>query len=314
MDKALSSVGFFRLCNHGIEQRKIDACFLWNERLFTSRSTGDSESRSASSRGRGYSGVGKEQIRGQTCLKENFDIGNPNDDNCANVWPAERLFPGFRRFSEDFFKDCAKLTYQLLECLSLALGLSEGTSLGKYHADTLFNLSLIHYPSIPVEQRPSGTLTRNPPHSDFGTLTLLFQDEVGGLEIADPNSTSSSASATVERSGTFVHVDPEPGTIVVNVGYLLMKWTNGRWRNTVHKVSEPPRHTNRSSQSSKIDDGDSKNERDIPERYSTAYFSAPDPTTVVEAFQCCCNDEAPSKPINAGEYLRRKRAQMYTEN
>ena len=163
-----------------------------------------------------------------------------------------------------------------------------------------------------MKQRPPSTLTRNPPHSDFGTLTLLFQDKVGGLEIADPNSTSSSASATVERNGRFIHIDPEPGTIVVNVGYLLMKWTNGRWRNTVHRVSEPPRHMDRTSRNSKINDRGSEDVGDIAERYSTAYFIAPDPTTVVETFSCCWGDQTPSKSINVGEFLSRKRTQMYT--
>lgn len=110
-------------------------------------------------------------------------------------------------------------------------------SLDEHHARSLFDLSLIHYPTVSL---PSDELVRNPAHSDFGTLTLLFQDAVGDLEIADTSSTNSEISARVERSGEFIHINPKPGTVSVNVRYPLMRWSNGRWKNTIHRVSEPP--------------------------------------------------------------------------
>ena len=181
---------------------------------------------------------------------------------------------------------------------------------------SLFDLSLIHYPVISTGLFASGEISRNPAHSDFGTLTLLFQDDISGLEIADMGSTSSERSATVERSAKFIRVDPIPGTITVNVGYLLMKWSNGRWKNTVHRVSEPHHWKDQGSQDSNFKN--TAEERGggvetIPERYSIAYFGAPDPDTIVQALPCCCGDQAPRwKPVNAGEYLRCKRAAMYT--
>ena len=286
---------------------------------------------------RGYTSIGREKVRDQIVMNESFGYGNPEDNERPNSWPTEELLPGFRCFMEDFFQvqishgnvhfctwksdnpemqDCARLIHHMLNCLDLALDLNTKDSFGQYHASSLFNTSLIHYPAVPVGQLSSGKLTRNPAHSDFGTLTLLFQDEVGGLEVADMSSTSNAASATVERSGRFIHADPEVGTIMVNVGYLLMRWTNGRWRNTVHRVSEPPHWKEQSLQGSNIDDtrnrgGDGL--ETIPERYSIAYFSSPDPATVIEALSCCCTDQAPKKSINAGEYLRKKTAAAYTQ-
>lgn len=73
----------------------------------------------------------------------------------------------------------------------------------------------------------------------------------------------------------------------------------------------PPRWKDRGLQGSKIDHETSEGAEDIPERYSIAYFSAPDPATDVEALPCCCGDQAQRKPINVGEYLRRKRSEMY---
>ena len=180
----------------------------------------------------------------------------------------------------------------------------------------LFDLSLIHYPVISIGLFPSGEIARNPSHSDFGTLTLLFQDDIGGLEIADMSSLSSERSATVERSGKFIRVDPIPRTVTVNVGYLLMKWSNGRWKSTVHRVLEPHRLKDQGSQDSSfknIAEERGGSVETIPERYSIAYFGAPDPATIVEALPYCCGDQAPRwKPVNAGEYLRSKRAAMYS--
>ena len=177
---------------------------------------------------------------------------------------------------------------------------------------SLFDLSLIHYPVLSTGLFPSGEVTRNPAHADFGTLTLLFQDDVGGLEIADMSSTSCEGSAAVERSGKFIRVDPIPGTVTVNVGYLLMKWSNGRWKNTVHRVSAPHHWKDQDSNSQNQAGERGGGVETITERFSNASFGAPDPSTIVKALPCCCGDQAPRwKPVDAGEYLRGKRAAMY---
>jgi hypothetical protein len=92
---------------------------------------------------------------------------------------------------------------------------------------------------VPTQLLNSGKLARVPAHSDFGTLTLLFQDDVGGLEIADLGSANTEKSAEFEKHGSFTPVKPVPGTVVVNIGYLLMRWSNGRWKNTIHRVMGP---------------------------------------------------------------------------
>ena len=169
--------------------------------------------------------------------------------------------------------------------------------------------SLIHYPAVSAQLLRSDEVTRNPAHSDFGTLTLLFQRDVGGLEIADMSSTDKTTSAAVDKSGKFIHVDPEPGTVLVNIGYLLMRWTNGRWKNTVHRVSEPPRSVSNKA----AEEIDNLGEI-IPERYSIAFFSFPDAATMVEPLPKCCSDQKPKRwgPINAGEYLLKKRAVIHS--
>lgn len=127
--------------------------------------------------------------------------------------------------------------------------------------------------------------------------------------MADMGSTDKITSADVEKSGKFIHIDPKPGAILVNVGYLLMRWTNGRWKNTVHRVSEPPR-----SMSNETAQGVDDLKEMVPERFSIAFFSNPDPDTVVEPLENCCTDQRPKKwgPINAGNYIVKKRTALYS--
>ena len=160
-------------------------------------------------------------------------------------------------------------------------------------------MSLLHYLAWPTRNVLSDTRTRIPVHSDSGTLTLLSQD-VGGLEIAELGSPNTETSAGFVKEGRFRKVEPKPGTIVVNVGYLLLRWSNGRWKNTAHRVLEPP-----NSES----DGDQM----TPVRYSMPIFVTPDPATVVEALPGCWSEEVAKRwnPISAGDYRRRKREAVY---
>jgi isopenicillin N synthase-like dioxygenase len=208
--------------------------------------------------------------------------------------------------------------HQLLDCLSIALRLPQAESLSGYHAKSLFDFDLLHYPALSTQLLRSGTLARIPSHSDIGTLTLLFQDSIGGLEIADLGSASTLNSAEFEKQGKFRHVKPLSDTVIVNVGYLLMRWSNGRWRNTIHRVVEPPLLR----QGVVLDDADASRDtkKDTgtldgisPARYSIPFSAAPDPETIVQALPGCWSEEVPKrwKPINAGNYLRRKREGMY---
>ena len=84
--------------------------------------------------------------------------------------------------------------------------------------------ALIYYP--PRSTNPSIAGFGAAPHSDFGTLTLLAQDDVGGLQVQD-------------RSGDWISAEPIDGTFVVNVGDLLARWSNGRFESTPHRVVNP---------------------------------------------------------------------------
>jgi len=298
IDNALRTVGAFHLRNYDIERAKIDKWFEWSRRFFD-LPLSEKEQLFPTPRSfeQGYFGIEKEKIRGQTALKENFDFGD-SKVNIVSCWPREDQLPGFRDFAMDFHQDCSRLIGKLLECLSVALKM-EPDFFSCYHTGSMFVSSLLHYPAISSTSVQPGQVVRNPVHSDFGTLTLLFQQKVDGLEVADMSSTEELSSAAVEKSATFIPVEPNPEMILVNVGYLLMRWTNARWKNSVHRVSAP---------------SGSINSESIPERYSFAFFSYPDAQTTVEPLPACHNTEMPKRwgPINAGEYLLSKRDKLYS--
>ena len=150
---------------------------------------------------RGFVGVGRGKVRERICIKESFNTGNPDEDDQSNIWPPDALLLGFRDFMQNFYQECSKLVHQLLDPLLMALDLSPGDSLAQLHSASLFTMSLIHYPALPMIDILSGTHTRIPAHSDFGTLTLLFQDDVGGLEIAEPGSANTETSVGFEKEG-----------------------------------------------------------------------------------------------------------------
>lgn len=199
-----------------------------------------------------------------------------------------------------------------MTCLSLALNLPPEVGLDQSHTRSAFDFDLIHYPALPEQLLCSGAVTRVPAHSDFGTVTLLFQDEVGGLEIADPRLGNPETSAEAEKRGTFQQVPPRHGTVLINVGYLLMRWTNGQWRNAIHRVSKPPCPTKNpalgeSDQQSALQGSGIEV---VPERHSIALFVEPDPEAIVEALPGCWNEDVPKiwKPIPVGDYLQKKKS------
>jgi isopenicillin N synthase-like dioxygenase len=198
---------------------------------------------------------------------------------------------------ESFFHDCAELIHRLLDCLSLALSLPESEALSPTHKFSLFQLRLLHYPPVPASVLKAGAKSRISAHSDFGSLTLLFQDSVGGLEIESP-----------PRSGSFYSVPPILGTVLVNVGDLMERWSNGRWRSTVHRVVAPPIDTERNA-------AGREGEEICKARYSIALFATADPETVIEALPGTWDErDAETKKyeaVTAWGYVQMRMAALY---
>ncbi|KAJ3185517.1 hypothetical protein HDU87_000140 [Geranomyces variabilis] len=310
IDDAFCSAGFVYLANHGISPDRVAQCFEWSARFFA---LPDEVKQIAPhppgfTHHRGYSGCGKEKVtqmmfeqsdlaRARAAapdVKESFESGNPIDNAQPNIWLPEKELPGFKDFMENFFEDCKHLIHEILGALSLALSLPESLALPATHAQSLFQLRLLHYPAISRSLLTSGSRTRISAHSDFGTLTLLFQDEVGGLEVEDPDPL---------KKGTFHPVPPRPGTVIVNIADLMERWSNGRWKSTVHRVGPPPPASGGGGDPTTV----------VPARYSIPFFATADPQTVISALPGTYDSQNPKRwdSVTAAEYVQMRMSALY---
>ena len=116
-------------------------------------------------------------------------------------------------------------------------------------------------------------------HTDYGTMTILLQDHTGGLQVQHRN----------EEEEIWMDATPLPGTLVVNLGDLMARWTNDKWVSTLHRVVEPTGVA-------------------LQRRQSIAYFQNINADTLVECIPTCTSDKNPPKyaPIVAFDHLLSK--------
>jgi isopenicillin N synthase-like dioxygenase len=179
---------------------------------------------------RGYTPFGIETAKGATAfdLKEFWHVGrelahgHPFRDHMPdNVWPSE--VPGFRETFEELFATFDRTGLKILKAIARYLKIDED-----YFIDTVRDgnsvMRLLHYPPI---QSEAGSNVRAGAHEDINTITLLLGAEEAGLEL-------------LTKDGRWIPVSPKPGELVVNIGDMLQRLTNGRLRSTTHRVVNPP--------------------------------------------------------------------------
>ena len=186
---------------------------------------------------------------------------------------------------EKFYSELQSLSSTLLALLAVSLS-KPSDFFANYLRDSLSTLRLLHYPKVKksVFKDSKGQL-RAGAHTDYGSITLLFQDSRGGLQVQSP-------------SGTFVDATPIPDTIVVNAADLLARWSNDTIRSTLHRVVEPPAP----------EEGD-----EHPARYSIAYFCNPNFNKLIDAIPKTVSDASVRKypAVNSGEYLVQRLTATY---
>ncbi|MEO6376719.1 MAG: 2-oxoglutarate and iron-dependent oxygenase domain-containing protein [Caulobacteraceae bacterium] len=279
--------GFFYCVGHGVDADLMGQVFeqarLWFDRPLPSKLALD---KAKSTANRGY-----EPLRGQVLepgappdLKEGFYIGVdvPADDPRAlvyfnlgpNQWPQDQ--PQFRPVMEAYFNAALGVVRTLLRGLALSLHLPED-HFTAFATDPVATLRLLHYPPQPPHPAPGEKGCGA--HTDFGALTLLLQDDVGGLQVWD------------HGPARWIDVAPLPGAYLVNLGDLIARWTNGRYRSTLHRV------INSSGR----------------ERYSVPFFFLGAPDQRIEPLPGCLTaGETPRyPPVTVDAHLRERYAQTY---
>ena len=141
-----------------------------------------------------------------------------SDENKAepNSWISDDVLPGFQQFSKEFYWECWLTAQKILRALALGLGLEDEDYLAKSHSGHSNELSMKHYPPVPKSEFLSHEKERFGAHMDMDSLTLLFQDDCGGLEVEK-----------VDKPGEFLPATPIENTLVMNIGDVLMRWSNG---------------------------------------------------------------------------------------
>lgn len=216
------------------------------------------------------------ELRKAPDFKESFELGREDDEHTPNIWIPQDALAGFREFMVSYYATCYDTALDILRAIELGMDLAPGF-FREYHLKKDNQLRLLHYPPVEAELLRDGKLERIAAHSDFGTMTLLFQDQVGGLEVED-----------VHEKGKFNPAPYIPGTIVVNIGDFLMRWSNDTLKSTLHRVRAPP-----------MVEGMTK------ARYSIPYFVTADREKTIDCIPGCWSETIPKKyePINSAEYI-----------
>jgi isopenicillin N synthase-like dioxygenase len=288
VSSACLEMGAFYLSNHEVPTVAIRDLYEIAKQFFALPQEKKSAFHiSKSEHHRGYFPVGEENAKGNAIadLKEGFDMALelPPDDpdviakkplHGPNVWPTEP--PTFRPILEAYYSEMRRLSEQLCEIFAIGLGLPTRFFLDKV-SKPLAQFRLLRYP--PQPRQAEGHAIGAGTHTDYGIVTVLWQDEVGGLQIQT-------------RDGAWVDVLPQEGMFICHIGDALQRWTNDEWQATVHRV------VNASGR----------------ERYSAAFFFDPDYDCLIKPLSQFVNASRPARypPVTMGEYVAQSFDETFT--
>ncbi len=275
---ACASTGFFLLTGHGLAPAAIAAQFGWTKRFFDLPPAEKQALRFGPER-RGYEGLGAQTLDATAApdRKEAYYCGidwpadHPYvvaglDSYGRNRWPTQ--LPGFAEATAGYIAIQIDLALEVMRLIALSLDLAEEHFTPLFH-EPIASLRLIRYPAQAPDEAGFGAGA----HTDWGAVTLLAQDDAGGLEVLNP-------------AGRWIPVPPVPDAFVVNMGDLIPRWTGGRYRSIPHRV------INRSGR----------------QRHSMPFFLSPNFHARIEALPGCA-EIAPA--CTAGEHITEMARKTY---
>jgi len=277
---ACRDTGFFYAVGHGVAPGLIAGQFAWARRLFEL----PLEEKMALHMERSQSFAGYEPVAAQTLeagtppdLKEAYYCGPDLPDehpyvraklrsSGKNQWPAS--LPGFRDHTLRYESAVRDLGMRLMRLIARSLSLPDDWFVPLFDNPEAV-LRMIHYPPQPVNAAPDQLGAGA--HTDWGGITLLAQDDIGGLEVRT-------------ASGEWVQATPVAGSFVINLGDLMQRWTNDLYRSNLHRVRNPAAGR---------------------DRYSIPYFFGPDHHARIECLPTCQGPDNPPRhgACTTGEHL-----------
>ena len=278
MRSACEASGFFYLVNHGVAPAALAATFKANQD-FHALALDEKLKVQLNQHFRGYQPIGGSTLKFSTVApakhpnqSESYflrhEANSSTDGQCAidgpNQWPSNPA--GFRAALSEYVEQLRALGLRLAALAGPALEEDADEFVARYFTRPSTALRLLHYP--PSRGAPADAFGISP-HTDYGFLTILAQDDSGGLEIRTPD-------------GDWLPVPPLPDCFVVNIGNALSLMTNGRFVSTAHRVFNP------SAQQS---------------RYSIPFFFDPCLDANVEVLPAFDDGASNLRAMNFGEYF-----------
>ena len=285
LDDACRNVGFFYVRNHGVPLDLCNGIVREAERFFA-LPLEDKLRYNIDEIGthHGYVPYGSLVITGNPDLQEAYEVCSelPNDDPdylaghiCygPNVWP--RGLPGFRETVYGYFEAIIRLSHTLCRAFAIALDQPDDFFESKTRR-TMSQMRLIHYPPQegPLDEDKIGIGA----HADYEIFTVLLQTEQGGLQVGN-------------TAGDWIEAPPIPDTLIINIGDMLERWTNGRYVSTPHRVINTSGH----------------------ERYSFPLFFAAEHETIVTPLEACVDADNPPRyaPVQSGLWTNKMITEVY---
>jgi len=281
LGRSFEEYGFAIVRDHGIPQELIERAEQLSKQFFALPEQVKRKYLIPGSGGaRGYTAFGVETAKGAQAfdLKEFWHVGRElatghkfRDVMADNIWPDE--IPGFKETYLALYDAFDEAGLKVLRAIARFLEVDE-----EYFTDTVRDgnsvMRLLHYPA---QAEPTGNHIRAGAHEDINTITLLLGAEEAGLELKT-------------KDGRWIPVSPKEGELVINIGDMLQRLTNGRLRSTSHRVVNPA--PDRASHA----------------RYSMPFFLHFRPDFVIEALPGTVppGEEPKWPPISSHEYLQER--------
>lgn len=255
--QVVKKFGFVYLTNYGISNDLTNKLFVFIKEFFDQPIDKKLSVKRSLETFCGFSALFDEKLTNDrpSDLKESYmlkQFGTP--------WPND--WPEFKEFMEMFHAKCYSLAIEILRSFEIGLNVEKNIFINKFSNAECTVLRLLHYPPLPdhVEDKQ----IRAGEHTDYGGVSILFQDPTGGLEVKT-------------NDNKWIPAPFYENTVLINVGDAMEMWTNGSLKSTFHRVVNPT------------------DEKKHKSRYSAAFFCDPDLDTEIRCIEDFVSAERPAK-------------------